>query len=343
MTQQTVLLTGASGFLAGHILIRLLKEGYVVKGSVRNTAKGDQIRRVMERQGANTENLSFVALDLTNDAGWEDAMHGVDYLIHTASPFHTSMPKDPDEMVKPALDGTRRALNAALKAKVKRIVLTSSMVAVCHGHEKNRAAPYTENDWTNINGGDANPYIISKTLAEKEAWKIMEAAGRKADLTVVNPGFILGPLMDDDIGTSGAIIKRLMDRDIPGCPQITFSHVDVRDVAELHILAMHDEAGFGHRVIAANGPVEFVEMAHILVQAFPDFAKKIPNRRLPNFLVRLIALFDKDVKTAAQSLGYIHHMNKNLAEQILGRPLIPTEEAVRQTGQSLIDMKQVSV
>lgn len=338
---QTILVTGASGFLASHILLKLLAEGYTVRGSVRSAAKGDHLRKVLQTHGADTTRLSFVELDLMHDDGWEAAMDGIDYLLHTASPFVTKAPKDAGEIVKPALEGTRRALNAALKSDVKRIVLTSSMVAACHGHEKSRSTPYGEADWTNPDGADVTPYILSKTLAEQEAWKIMQAAGRRDDLTVINPGFILGPLLETDIGTSGAIIQRMMKGDFPGTPDIYFSVVDVRDAAELHILAMHDEAVFGHRVFSAGPSVSMQEIAKSLAASLPAYAKKIPTRRMPNLLVRLIGLFDGDVKTAAMSLGRKPQLDTALAAPLLGRALISTDQAVRDMGQSLIDLKQV--
>ena len=157
MTSQTILVTGASGFLASHILLQLLNADYTVRGSVRNAAKGDHIRKVLETHGADTTRLEFVELDLMQDDGWDAAMDGIDYLLHTASPFVTTSPKDADEIIKPALDGTRRALNAALRSNVKRIVLTSSMVAACHGHPKERTAPYGESDWTVPSGKDVTP------------------------------------------------------------------------------------------------------------------------------------------------------------------------------------------
>lgn len=341
MKPQTILVTGASGFLASHILLQLLDLGYNVRGSVRNAAKGEHIRTVLQGHGANTANLEFVELDLMSDQGWDDAMQGVDYLLHTASPFVIKVPKDADEIVKPAIEGTRRALNAALKANVKRIVLTSSMVAACHGHEKNRAAPYGEKDWSNPQGKDVTPYILSKTLAEQEAWNIMQAADRRDDLTVINPGFILGPLLEQDIGTSGMIVKRLMSGDFPGAPDIYFSVVDVRDAAELHILAMHDDTAFGHRVFAAGPSIAMQQLARSLADRFPAYAKKLPTRRLPNFLVRLIALFDGDVKTAALNLGRKHQMLTPHVEPMLGRPLRGTKDAVCDMGQSLIDLGEV--
>jgi len=341
MKSQTVLVTGASGFLASQIILQLLNLNYNVRGSVRSLAKADSIIKTMQSHGADTTALEFVELDLLSDDGWDNAMHGVDYLLHTASPFVIKPPKDADVLIKPAVEGTKRALNAALKADVKRIILTSSMVAACHGHEKNRAKPYGQSDWSNPAGKDVTPYILSKTLAEQQAWEIMQNTGRRDDLTVINPGFILGPLLDDDIGTSGMLIKRLMSGDFPGAPDIYFSIVDVRDAAELHILAMHDETAFGQRVFAADSSVSMQELAKSLAASFPDYAKKLPTRRLPNFVVRLIALFDGDVKTAALNLGRKHLMDISLAEPMLGRTLINTQQAAQAMGQSLIDLGEV--
>lgn len=341
MPQPTVFVTGASGFLASHILLQLLADGYMVRGSVRTAAKGAHMRKVLEGHGADTSALSFVELDLMQDAGWAAAMEGVDYLLHTASPFVTTTPNNPDDIIKPALDGTRRALNAALNSGVKRIVLTSSMVAVCHGHDKSRTDPYGETEWTQPGGDDVNAYVLSKTLAEQEAWKIMERAGRRDDLTVINPGFILGPLLEQDIGTSGAVIKRMMDGDFPGMPRIYFSLVDVRDAAELHIRAMQDQTVFGRRVFSMGPSLPMVDIAKSLAASFPTYAKKIKPRQLPDFLVRLIGLFDGDVKTAAINLGRKHNMQVPLVEALLGRPLRSNDEAIRAMGQSLIDQKQV--
>lgn len=341
MSPQTILVTGASGFLASHILLKLLDEGNIVRGSVRSAAKGDHIRKVLEGHGADTTNLGFVELDLMQDAGWDAAMIGVDYLLHTASPFVVEIPKNPDELIKPAVAGTRRALKAALGADVKRIVLTSSMAAVCYGQEKLRAKPYDESDWTNPEGKDVTPYILSKMLAEQEAWKIMEAAGRRDDLTVINPGLILGPLLEDDIGTSGAVFKRMMTGGFPGSPDIYFSIVDVRDAAHLHVLAMLDEASFGHRILSAEPAISMQDSAKLLAKNFPSYAKKLPTRKLPNLLIRLLALFDSDVKTAALGLGHIRQLDKSRAEAVLDRALISTDEAIRAMGQSLIDQKQV--
>lgn len=341
MPSDLVLVTGASGFLASHVVMRLLAEGYRVRGSVRTAEKGEHIRAILERHGADTANLSFVGLDLLEDAGWGEAMAGVDYLVHTASPFITHIPAHEDDVILPAVEGTRRALEAALAAGVARIVLTSSEVAVARGLPTSPTRALTEADWSVVDGPGMTPYFKSKTLAERQAWAIMEDAGRKADLTVVNPGFILGPLLETDVGTSGAIIKKMMDGRLPGSPDLNFTIVDVRDVAELHVRAIDDERGFGRRVLAASRSVAFKEMADALAEGFPAYAKKLPTRRIPDFVVRLVGLFDADARGSVRMLGYRYDMEHTLAEALLGRPLVGWRDALLAMGRTLVDQKLV--
>jgi nucleoside-diphosphate-sugar epimerase len=337
MSDNVVLVTGASGFLASHIVLKLLSQGVSVRGSVRNTNKGDRIRKVLQKHGADTSRLSFVELDLMSDAGWQEAMRGVKFLIHTASPFITHLPKHEDDVIRPAVEGTRRALTTALSAGVERVVLTSSEVAVARGHVKSPERILTEADWSDVDAPGMTPYFKSKTLAEKAAWEIMEKANRLDDMTVINPGFILGPLLEEDFGTSGAIIRKMMRGQFPGAPDLYFSIIDVRDAADLHIKAMTDDRGFGHRVLASVSTVSFKQMAAILAEAFPQYAGKLPTRPLPNFVVRIVGLFDADARASVRMLGLSFELDNSLAEALLGHPLIEVRTAVTAMGQSLVD------
>ena len=177
MSGNMVLVTGASGFLASHIILKLLSQGVAVRGSVRNAAKGEHISNILQRHEADTSKLSFVELDLMSDAGWQEAMQDVKFLIHTASPFITHLPKHEDEVIRPAVEGTRRALTAALSTGVERIVLTSSEVAVGRGHTKSPERILTETDWSDVDAPGMTPYFKSKTLAEKAAWTIIVTSG----------------------------------------------------------------------------------------------------------------------------------------------------------------------
>ena len=281
-----VLVTGISGYLGGHVALQLLEQGYLVRGSVRDLKKADKVRAALAQNGADVSNLEFVALDLMNDAGWTDAMAGVRYLQHVASPFVTAMPADKMDLIRPAVEGTTRALEAAFAADVERVVLTSSMAAVMYGHDKSRTAPFTADDWTNLDGRGVNAYVESKARAERAAWDIAERHGRTNDLAVINPGGIFGPLLDDDPGTSVALVTRLLDGSVPAAPDISFIVIDVRDVAALHIRAMIEPSAGGHRYPSGAGTYSILEIAKMLRRALPDRAGKLP-RWPPDWIVRL--------------------------------------------------------
>lgn len=331
-----VLLTGISGFLGGHTALALLNKGYQVRGSVRDLKKADKVRATLAKAGGDVSRLEFVALDLNADTGWDAAMDGVRYLQHTASPFVTDLPKDKMELIRPAVDGTRRALTAALKAKVERVVLTSSMAAISYGQDAARTAPFTAADWTKLDGRGVNSYIESKTLAEKQAWTLMDAAGRHDDLAVINPNAILGPLLDEDPGTSAALIARLMNGSVPAAARIYFAVIDVRDVAEAHVDAMESPAAGGHRFPMGERTVSFLEFANIIRAAMPEFARKLPRREVPDWLVRIFSFVDKDIRGNVGELGITRHTDSTDAVKLLGHKLISAEDAIIASAMTLV-------
>lgn len=336
----TVLLTGISGFLGGHVALALLNAGYHVRGSVRDLQRSGKVRDTLKRAGADVSRLDFVALNLLDDTGWTEAAAGARYVQHTASPFVLSIPKDRNELIHPAVEGTRRAINAALAAGAERVVLTSSIAAIIYGHKGDPDRTFTEADWTQT-GGDTNAYAESKLRAEQEAWALMDAAGRHNDLAVINPGVILGPLLDDDAGTSGQMVLRLLNGSVPAAPKLHLGFVDVRDVAAMHVAAMTSPAAGGHRHIASEGNFSFMDLANMLRSAFPDYARKIPRYELPNWLVRLYGLFDPDTRSNVESLGIIRNVDGRAGPALLGHPLISTRDAAVATANSLIANKLV--
>ena len=333
----SVLLTGISGYLGSHVALQLLKGGYKVRGSLRSPNRADEVRATMKRHGADTGNLEFVTLDLLSNDGWDDAMKGVRYVQHTASPFITRMPADKMELIAPAVEGTKRAMNSALKADVEHVVLTSSMAAIMYGHERTRTTPFTEDDWSNINSPDANAYTQSKTLAERAAWELIEDAGRKDDLRVINPSFIMGPLLNADPGTSGAIILRLLKGQMPAAPRLSFPCVDVRDVAALHIMAMTSTKAAGSRLATSADNLTLLEIAGALKDQLPAYAKKLPRFELPDWIVRIAARFDADARGSIAELGHRRTVDARRARALLGRDFIAPREAVAQIGQSLVN------
>ena len=331
-----VLLTGISGFVGGHVALELLKAGYLVRGSVRDLNKANKVRDTLGRAGADLSRLEFVALDLMSDAGWDEAMAGVRYLQHTASPFVTREPRDRNELIRPAIEGTRRAVSAALRANVERIVVTSSMAAIMYGHDKSRTAPFTAADWTNPEDRDVNAYIESQVRAERVAWEIAGRLGRTAELAVINPGAIFGPLLDEDPGTSVGLLKRMFDGSLPAAARIAFIVVDVRDVAAAHVAAMTSEAARGRRFPMGNGTFTLMEIAGILRKAMPERSGRMPRFEVPDWVVRLVANVDADIRGNLGELGVVKRADASDVRRLLGRDLIAAEEATISSAKSLV-------
>lgn len=336
-----VLVTGISGFVGGHVALQLLGAGYVVRGSVRDLGKADKVRDTLSRHGADLSRLEFVVLDLLRDEGWTEAMDGVRYLQHVASPFLIRMPRDRMALVRPAVEGTTRALEVAFKSQVERVVLTSSMAAIMYGHDKRRKEPFTAQDWTNVDSPDVNAYVESKYRAEKAAWDIAARLNRTADLVAINPGGIYGPLLDEDPGTSAQLVIRLLNGTTPAAARMPLIAIDVRDVAALHVRAMIEPSAGGRRFPAGNGTYSLYEMAEVLRPVFPDHASKLPRFEVPDWVVRLVGVLEPDVRSNIGELGSNKTTEALEARELLGRPFIPAEEAIIETARTAIAMKLV--
>lgn len=319
----SVLLTGVSGFVAKHVALKLLNAGYAVRGTLRRLDRADEVRAALqpyltEQAGA----LSFVQADLESDAGWAEALAGVTALVHTASPFPAAQPKDPAQLIRPAVEGTERVLKAAAAAGVTRVVLTSSAVAVL-----NEAKPDTlqdEADWCDIHLPTTTPYAKSKTLAERTAWEIAKARGLK--LTTINPGLVFGPPLDDHYGTSLSVVERILKGRDPMMPPTGLPVVDVRDVAEMHLRALQRPETAGRRYIAASGTMAYVDMGRTLKAAYPT--RRIPTREAPQILVRALALFDPAIKTILPKLGHLERVSNARAVKEMGMEFIAPKAAL---------------
>ncbi|HUB05670.1 MAG TPA: aldehyde reductase [Myxococcales bacterium] len=334
----TVLVTGGSGFVGGHLILQLLERGHVVRTTVRSLKREPDVRATLERAGAKLEDrLSFFAADLERDAGWVEAVAGCDFVMHVASPMPPRNPEHEDELIIPAREGTLRVLRAARDAKVKRVVLTSSCGAIYYGHPL-QETPFDETSWTDVSGGEMSPYVKSKALAERAAWDWMAREGGELELTVVNPSGIFGPVLGADRSASIELVERLL-KGMPGCPRLYFGVVDVRDVADLHIRAMTAPAAKGERFIGVSGEVMSMrDIAVALKTRLGDAARKAPTRELPNWLVRLAARFDPSMGPLLPLLGKVRNATSAKAQRVLGWTPRPREDAVVSTAQSLISL-----
>lgn len=336
-----VLVTGGSGFIGSHIVLQLLDAGHEVRTTVRDLKREPGVRAMLKQGGLDAQagkRLSFVVADLEKDAGWSEAVAGRDYVLHVASPLPPNSPKDENELIVPARDGTLRVLRAARNGAVKRVVVTSSFAAIGYGHPP-QDAPFTESDWTNLQGTDVAPYPKSKTVAERAAWDFMAREGGSLELSVVNPVAVFGPVLGPDYSASILLVQKLMEGTIPGCPRLWFGVVDVRDVADLHLRAMTHPAASGERFLAISGDaVRIVEMGAILKQRMGDGARRVPSRELPNWLVRLAALRDPAIKLILPELGKKKNATGEKARRLLGWSPRSREDAIVATAESLVGL-----
>ncbi|RDW58243.1 hypothetical protein BP6252_13654 [Coleophoma cylindrospora] len=336
--EKLVLVTGGSGFLGAHCILQCLDAGYRVRTTVRSTKSEDNVRKMLKAGGATKLHLlTFTIADLLNDEGWREAAEGCTYVLHVASPYPAITPKHENELIIPARDGTLRVLRAARDAGVKRVVLTSSVAAIVYGIPLQKT-PYTEELWTNVDSPDVPSYPKSKTIAERAAWDFIEKEGGSMELSVVNPAGIFGPVLGPDFATSVILVQRLLNGDVPGCPQLQFGVVDVRDVADLHCRAMTNPKAKGERFVAVSPPCMTIQqVSMVLRDRMGNAAKRSPTCVIPNFLTRLVALFDPEVANVISELGKPKDMSNEKAKNLLGWQPRTGADALVATAESLIE------
>jgi dihydroflavonol-4-reductase len=333
-----VLVTGGSGFIAGHVIVALLKAGHEVRATVRDLNRADEVRTSVRTGGADPERLTFVEADLDRDAGWDAAVKDCDYVMHVASPLPHEEPAHEDDLIRPARDGTLRVLKAARDGGVKRVVLTSSFAAVGYGYG-NRAKPFTEADWTNLQSPETGAYPKSKTIAERAAWDLIQKEGGALELSVINPVAVFGPLLGPGAISSIRIIRMMLDGQMRAAPRIGFGLVDVRDVADLHLRAMTDPKAKGERFLAVAGQsMWMIDIARVLHARLGAAAKAAPTRQMPDWLVRLLAIFVPVLRHATPQLGILRQVSNEKARQVLGWSPRPNEEIIVATGESLVTL-----
>ncbi|MFK7753525.1 MAG: NAD-dependent epimerase/dehydratase family protein [Sedimentitalea sp.] len=337
MPQKTVFVTGATGYIAKHIVLQLLNAGHRVVGSSRSVDRLDEMQKALRphlKDPASLDHMSLVALDLTTDAGWDTAMQGADVMMHTASPVPIRQPKDPQVTIRPAVDGAMRAVRAARAAGIRRVIMTSSIAAVSGTDLPMGKTVYDEDDWTDLNQPRLTPYTQSKTLAERAVWDWQKDEAPEMQITMINPAFVMGPPLDCNFASSIHLIERVLKRMDPMLPRIGFHLVDVRDIAAMHLNAMERDASIGQRFIGTEAFLWFEEIADLLRADHPDL--RIAKRRAPNWLMRVMALFDPAIRSVITSLDRNDAMSNARAHDVLGINFHDSAQAVRDTGQFLV-------
>jgi nucleoside-diphosphate-sugar epimerase len=321
MSGELVLVTGGSGFVGAHCIVRLLEAGYPVRTTVRSTAREDDVRAMVAAGGARADGLSFATADLTADDGWAEAMAGAAYVLHVASPFPMVQPDDEQELIVPAREGTLRVLRSAQAAGVHRVVVTSSFAAIGYGHAT-LPAQLDEEVWSEVDGPGVSPYAKSKTIAERAAWDYVATTPSAPELAVLNPVGIFGPVLGPDLSTSMQLVKGLLAGEWPGIPQGYTNLVDVRDVADLELLAMTVPAAAGQRFLAVAGePMSLDAIAEVLRDRTGPAGARVPTER---------------VEFTVPGLGERRPASNAKARRVLGWDPRPNEQVLVETAESLL-------
>lgn len=338
MHDELVLVTGGTGFIGVHCIVRLLAEGTRVRATVRTPQRADDLRALVRLGGADPAGLEIATADLLDDAGWPAAVRGATHVLHVASPFPARQPKDEDELIAPARDGAMRVLRAARDAGVRRVVQTSSFAAIGYGrpHPGRR---YTEADWTDPEATGITPYVRSKTFAELAAWDFVGREGGALELTTVNPVAVFGPAIGTDLSASLELLLALLNGRYPAVPRGYVNAVDARDVADLHVRAMRHPDAAGGRFLAVSGDAfEYVELSRLMRAELGDVARRATTRVLPDWVVRAAAPFVSEARTIAAELGRRVDASHEKATRLLGWTPRPREDAVLAAARSLVDL-----
>lgn len=335
MSQRIVLVTGGSGFIAGHCILQLLHQGRVVRATLRSLARETDVRNTLADAGMTRgDRLSFFKADLLQDSGWNEALDGVEDVLHVASPVRPGHVEYEDEVIGPAREGTLRVLRAARQAGVRRMVLTSAFHAVGWGHARGDRV-FTEGDWTNLEGPGTDAYARSKTLAEQAAWEFV-ADGAGPELVTMLPVAVMGPVLGNSISGANHIVQRMLTGGMPALPDLYIPIVDVRDVAQAHVLALTTQEAAGHRVLLSNGPAwSMLDIAGLLREQLGDSANRVPRRRMPSLMLRLLGRFNPGIRAIIPDLGRRRATSNEKARRLFGWRPRPSEDAIIAAGESM--------
>jgi dihydroflavonol-4-reductase len=331
-----ILVTGASGFVGKWCVVKLLEKGYRVRGTIRSDAKAAQVRDTVGKLvGADAASrLELVKADILSDAGWTEAMTGVNAVLHVATAIRGDEPKDQSLVIRPAIEGTSRVLKFTHAAGIRRVVLTSSIATVGYGHgQTSGTRTYDETYFTNLEAMRWNwAYCIGKTKAERAAWEYAKANGM--ELTTIHPGAIIGPALDDDASISVGMVSGLLDNSTPALPSNGFSIIDVRDVADMHVAALEHPEAIGQRYLATAEYMPFPQVAKVLQELYPE--KQIVQRTVPDWIIRIVAAFGGPARQIINDIGNVKIFDGRKGEALMGHPYISARQSIRDTAESVI-------
>jgi nucleoside-diphosphate-sugar epimerase len=335
-SDKLVLVTGGSGFVGGHCIVQLLQKGYKVRTTIRSMSKREKVFEMLKNGEIQSfDNISFAVADLSDDSNWNEAVKGCDYILHIASPIHLSIPKDENEMIEPAVNGTLRVLKAARNAGAKRVVMTSNFGAVGYSH-KDKSKLITEESWTDPNEKGLSAYNKSKIFAEKAAWEFIKNEGGDLELTVINAVAIFGPALDAKLSSGFELLKNVINGTMKRIPNLELAIVDVRDLADLHIKAMESANAKGQRFLAlSDGSMTLPEIAGFLKNKMPGLISRASIKTVPNWVVKFAGLFNAKARALAPMLGVNRKASNEKAKSVLGWVPRPKEEALIASAESL--------
>jgi len=330
-----VLVTGLSGFIASHVAKGLLDQGYAVRGTVRNKAKGERIVEALAQQGADTARLELFEADLSEDTGWKQAVEDCRFVQHIASPFPLEAPSNREALVPAARAGAMRVIEHAIGAGADRVVMTSSMVSMMGRPGRKNHVLVKESDWSDPDWKSLTAYAVSKTRAELAVWDYVRSQNSEDRLTTICPGLVFGPDTYKNGGASLELIKGLFSGQFPIMPRLAYPIADVRDCASIHIKAMTADGVGARRLMAASDTLWVSEISKTLKEAYPKI--KLPSREMPNWLVNIAAFLDPRIKSIKSDIGIFHEADAAYVTSLTGVIPRPAKDAILAAAESLIE------
>lgn len=333
-----VLLTGVTGFLGSHTAIQLLNKGYSVLGTLRDLGRAEDIKQAMAKHTDNIGNLAFAEAELSDAEIWRQLTKGVDCVHHIASPFPAQLPENEEDIIRPAKEGALNVLKASSENGVRRVVMTSSTTAMIYGKAKGeRSQTFTEADWTDVRvKNDSTSYHRSKTIAEKVSWDYVTGSDGNTELTTICPGLILGPVLEKDYGTSAGIILNFLTGSMKATPNLGYDTVDVRSVAQMHLMAMESPQAAGERFICSNGFVDFKQILDMLRERYPE--RNITTQIVPDEVIRNAAQDSTAMQRLLVDLGAKRRVDNSKAKEVLGWKPIDNKEAILSCAESIFEV-----